>query len=180
MFRERKLGNALFDKDEKPDCKRQHTRQESHQVIASFSWSGNPQRVYPMLIGCWSKHFLAGLHSLDLSTEYGRKTLELHLEQFVRLRKMLLQETCAIRGISRKVPFDKPIRLLTSVLGIGVTTASTLMVELDDIVRFKNADQLASFIGLVPMCHSSGESNDTGDITVRRHFMIRCLLMETA
>ena len=54
------------------------------------------------------------------------------------------------------------------------------MVELDDIVRFKNADHLASFIGLVPMCHSSGESNGTGDITIRRHFMLRCLLIEAA
>ena len=58
-----------------------------------------------------------------------------------------------------KAPFEKPIRLLTSVPGIGVTTAVTLMVELDDIVCFRNADHLASFIGLVPMCHSSGESN---------------------
>ena len=124
--------------------------------------------------------FLTWLHSLELSTEYGKKTLELHLEQFVRLRKMLLQETRAIREISRKAPFEKPIRLLTSVPGIGVTTAATLMVELDDIVRFKNADHLASFIGLVPMCHSSGESNGTGDITVRRHFMLRCLLVEAA
>ena len=93
---------------------------------------------------------------------------------------MLLQETRAIREISRKAPFEKPIRLLTSVPGIGVTTAATLMVELDDIVRFRNADCLASFIGLVPMCHSSGESDGTGDITVRRHFMLRCLLIEAA
>ena len=39
-----------------------------------------------------------------------------------------------------KAPFEKPIRLLTSVPGIGVTTAVTLMVELDDIVCFRNAD----------------------------------------
>ena len=43
------------------------------------------------------------------------------LEQFVRLRKMLLQETRAIREISRKAPFEKPIRLLISVSRIGVT-----------------------------------------------------------
>ena len=47
-------------------------------------------------------------------------------------------------------------------------------------MRFKNTDHPASFIGLVPMCHSSGESNGTGDITIRRHFMLRCLLIEAA
>lgn len=51
---------------------------------------------------------------------------------------------------------DKPIHLLTSVPGIGVTTTATLMVEIDDIVRFKNVDRLASFIGLVPKYHLSG------------------------
>ena len=114
-----------------------------------------PEEFTRCSVGCWSKRFLSWLQALELSTEYGKKTLELHLEQFIRLRKMLLQETRAIREISRKTPFEKPIRLLTSVPGIGVTTAATLMVELDDIVRFKNADHLASFIGLVPMCHST-------------------------
>lgn len=139
-----------------------------------------PKEFTRCSIGCWSKRFLSWLQALELSTEYGKKTLELHLEQFIRLRKMLLQETRAIREISRKAPFDKPIRLLTSVPGIGVTTAATLMVEIDDIVRFCNAEHLASFIGLVPMCHSSGDNDSVGDITPRRHFMLRCLLVETA
>lgn len=139
-----------------------------------------PEEFTRCSIGCWSKRFLSWLHSLELSTEYGKKTLELHLEQFIRLRKMLLQETRAIREISRKAPFDQPIRLLTSVPGIGVTTAATLMVEIDNIVRFSNADHLASFIGLVPMCHSSGDADNVGDITPRRHFMLRCLLVEAA
>ena len=139
-----------------------------------------PEEFTRCSIGCWSKRFLNWLHSLELSTEYGKKTLELHLEQFIRLRKMLLQETHSIREISRKEPYQKPISLLTSVPGIGVTTAATLMVELDDINRFVNADHLASFIGLVPMCHSSGDNDAVGDITVRRHFMLRCLLVEAA
>ena len=129
-------------------------------------------------IGCWSKRFLNWLHKLELSTEYGKKALKLHLEEFIRLRRMLLQETRVIREIFRKAPFDKSIRLLTSVLGIGVTTAAALMVEIDDIVRFSNADHLSSFIGLVPMCHSSGDN--VGDITSRRHFTLRCLLVEAA
>lgn len=56
-------------------------------------------------IGSWSKRFLNWLHKLELSTEYGKKALELHLEQFIRLRKMLLQETRVIREISRKALF---------------------------------------------------------------------------
>ena len=48
------------------------------------------------------------------------------------------------------MPFAKSIRLLSSVLGIGIITAVTLMVKIDDIVRFNSAEHLATFIGLVP------------------------------
>ena len=54
------------------------------------------------------------------------------------------------------------------------------MVEIDDITRFANAEHLAAFIGLVPMCHTSSETERIGGITVRRHFMLRCLLVEAA
>ncbi len=139
-----------------------------------------PERFMRHSVGNWSRHFLVWLRDLELSTEFGKKTLDLHLEQFMRLRGMLLQETRAIRAISRNEPFKEPIRLLTSVPGIGITTGVTLMVEIDDINRFGNADHLASFIGLIPMCHSSGDNDAVGDITVRRHFMLRCLLIEAA
>ncbi len=139
-----------------------------------------PEEFTRCSIGCWSKRFLNWLASLELATEYGKKTLMLHLEQFTRLRKMLLEETRAIRDISRKEPYQATIKLLTSVPGLGITTAATLMVELDDISRFENAEHLAAFIGLIPMCHSSGETDETGEITVRRHFMLRSLMIEAA
>ena len=103
----------------------------------------------PLVVG--QNVSLTGCVPLSL-TEYGKKTLELHLEQFIRLRKMLLQETRAIREISRKNHLKKPIRL-PSVPGIGVTTAATLMVEIDDIVRFGNRPFY------YPMCHSSGDKH---------------------
>ena len=139
-----------------------------------------PEEFVRCSTGCWSRRFLNWLHGLELTTEYGKRTLELHMEQFIRLRKMLLQETRAIREISRKPPFDGQIRLLVSVPGIGVTTAATLMVELDGIARFANAERLASFIGLVPMCHSSGDKDGVGDMTVRKHSILRSMLVEAA
>lgn len=139
-----------------------------------------PEQFTRYSIGNWSKRFLKWLESVELSTVYGRKTLDLHLEQFVRLRGMLLQETRTIRTISRSEPFRKLIGLLTSVPGIGIITAISLLVEPDDISRFKSADQLAAYIGLIPMCHSSGEKEGVGDITIRKHAMLRCYVIEAA
>ena len=128
----------------------------------------------------WSKRFIQWLCKAPLSTEYGRKTLELHIEQFLRLREMLLQETRIIRNLSRNESFVEPLRLIMSVPGIGITTGISFLVEIDDIGRFKNTYHLASFIGLIPMCHSSGEKEGVGDITIRKHAALRCNIVEAS
>jgi len=128
----------------------------------------------------WSKRFVQWLRELELSTEYGRKTLDLHVEQFVRLRAMLLEETRAIRNLSRSEAFKESIRLITSVPGIGITTGISFVTEIDDISRFKNAYHLASYVGLIPMCHSSGDKEGVGDITIRKQATLRCNIIEAA
>jgi transposase len=57
------------------------------------------------------------------------------------------------------------------------------MIFLSEIVtldRFKNLDRLASFVGLVPGEHSTGETEvDTG-LTPRRNVALRYILIECA
>jgi transposase len=48
--------------------------------------------------------------------------------------------------------------LLTSIDGIGDTTASRLVAELGDIASFRNADALAAYVGVVPGIRHSGKS----------------------
>jgi transposase len=139
-----------------------------------------PEEFTKHSVGNWSKRFLAWLRTAELSTEYGRKALDLHIEQFIRLREMLLQKTRLIRDLSRTETFAEPLRLLMTVPGIGVTTGISLLTEIDNVARFKNAEHLASFIGLTPMCHSSGENESVGGITIRRHATLRCHLVEAA
>lgn len=67
-----------------------------------------------------------------------------------------------------------------TVPGIGELTGMALISEIDDIKRFKGADQLAAYIGMIPMCHSSGEHDGTGSITVRKHSKLRYVLVEAA
>lgn len=123
---------------------------------------------------------MAWLREVRLTAEYGRETLALHMVQFVSLREILLQQTQTIRTLSCSDIFKEPIQLLTFVPGIGITTTISLMVEIDDISRFANANALAFYIGLILICHSSGEKDGTGGITVRKHAMLRCLIIEAA
>ena len=49
-----------------------------------------------------------------------------------------------------------------SVPGFGQATGMAFLSEICDITRFRNAEQLAAYIGMIPMCHSSGEKDGTG------------------
>ena len=85
-----------------------------------------------------------------------------------------------MRKLSRSERFSEPPGWLMSVPGIGQLSGMAFISEIDDISRFKNADRLASYIGMIPMCHSIGEHDGTGDITLRCHSMLRCMLIEAA
>ncbi len=55
-----------------------------------------------------------------------------------------------------------------------------MLAEIVDISRFSSAEQLAAYIGMIPMCHSSGEHDGTGDITLRKHAILRSHVIEAA
>lgn len=55
-----------------------------------------------------------------------------------------------------------------------------LLSELFSIDRFPSFDKLASYAGLVPNEHSSGESEQKGNITRRRNPYLRHILIESA
>lgn len=128
----------------------------------------------------WSRRFVLWLREIEFTTEYGRIALDLHIEQFIRLREMLLQETKAIRKLSCNGALAEPLRLITSIPGIGMITGISFLTEIDNIGRFKNSDHLASYVGLIPMCYSSGEKQNDGDITIRKNAALRRDVIEAA
>ena len=72
------------------------------------------------------------------------------------------------------------VNLTDGLDGLAGGTGMAFLSEICDIARFRNAEQLAAYIGMIPMCHSSGEKDGTGDITVRRNVVMRCNLIEAA
>jgi len=129
---------------------------------------------------CWNKRFVVWLKGAETNTAYGRRTLDFLVRQYESLRGQRLEMLRAVRALSRTERFEKPLENLMTVPGIGQLTGMALLSEIDDIRRFKSADQLAAFIGMIPMCHSSGEHEGVGDITVRRSARLRSVLVEAA
>lgn len=128
----------------------------------------------------WTNRFMLWLRGINLETDYGKKTLDLLISQYEDLRAQQLKMMKELRVLSQTPRFEEPLRYLISIPGIGQAAGMSILSEIDDISRFHNSGQLASFIGLVPMCHSSGEHDNVGDITVRRHAQLRWLVVEAA
>jgi transposase len=128
----------------------------------------------------WSGKFIQWLQSIKLRTDKGTLCLQNHIEQLLVLRSSMVKITRQIRQLSREPEFKENIDLLVSVTGIGLITAMVFMSEIIDIRRFKNIDALASYIGIAPGEHSSGDKDRKGRITKRGNRYLRYLLVESA
>ena len=84
------------------------------------------------------------------------------------------------KEIDKRVAPDKDIEILKTIPGIGSFTAFILKSEIDDISRFISKEKLASYAGLTPSVHQSGNKSYTGKITKQGNKFIRWALTEAA
>ena len=93
------------------------------------------------------------------------------LEEQVRAVEAKLDELAAS---------DQRVTLLTSVPGVGVRTAEVIAVHLGDATRFRSADEVSAYAGLVPRQYQSGTTDRRGRITRRGPRLLRAALVECA
>lgn len=128
----------------------------------------------------WSKKFTSWLREVKLPTDSAKITLENYIETVELYREKQYFTNKKIRKLSGKDIYKENYNLLLSVPGIGCLTAMIILTELGDIKRFKNLDNLCSFIGLTPMTNSTGENERIGDITLRRNKILRTAIIESS
>jgi transposase len=94
--------------------------------------------------------------SAGVRTSFIQRSLQEQIELLTRQ----IEETQA--ELDRLIQQDETQRqqfqLLTSIPGIGPTTASKFLAEVGEWTNFESADQLAAYAGLVPKQHQSGTS----------------------
>lgn len=128
----------------------------------------------------WSARYVVWLDSLELSTPSGTSTLKRLLEELAFLRQSILQTTRTIKALSRTEGYALHAKNLTSISGISTLTAMILLTEIITIDRFRSLDHLASFVGLIPGEHSSGEEQTDTGITDRKNPFLRWIFTESA
>lgn len=72
------------------------------------------------------------------------------------------------------------VEALQALRGMALVAAATIVAELGDISRFAKAEQLMSYLGLVPSEHSSGKRRQQGGITKAGNGAARRMLVEAA
>jgi len=128
----------------------------------------------------WSHNFIKWLKALDCVQTSRRRALDYMIAQMEFLRKELLAISNEIRKMMRERRYNKNYYLLRSIPGIGPLTAASILVEIGDVKRFETFYHLNSFVGLLPMEHSSGQSENKMSLTVRKHRQLRSDLVESA
>lgn len=73
---------------------------------------------------------------------------------------------------------DPNAQLLLTIPGIGEILALTLSTEIGDVFRFANNRALASYAGVVPSVHSSGDKTHYGPVSKHGNKYIRWALAE--
>ncbi len=135
--------------------------------------AGKPQQY-------WSRRFMESLRQLPCETQPLRQALDIALEEYLSVRKLLSDVTKQIRIISMQTSFVETQRSLQSIPGIGVVNAMIIMTELKDIRRFKTLDKLCSYAGIVPDTDNSGENERVRGITHRSNQYLRPAIVESS
>ena len=128
----------------------------------------------------WSRSFMKWLREDVVLLSSTRTSLDMLLDTVELLRKNLLSVTRQIRFLSRSERYANDFENLMSIPGIGLLVGMCLLTEIDDVRRFRNEKQFASYLGLVPMSHSSGEKICNGEKTFRGNKLLGLMLVESA
>ena len=132
--------------------------------------------------GRWSGAFIQWLENIPMEKQTGKTAFRFYLDELKHYRKRLAYLNRELRQLAAHDLYREKVDVLITIPGVGTLIAMILVLELVEIDRFKNLDKLASFVGLVPSEHSSGEDDDVNmtEITPRSHHYIRTILIEAA
>jgi transposase len=130
--------------------------------------------------GNWSAAHMRWISERKLELGEDQLTLDfLRLELDLRLGSLkTLDERIARRVEDPDV--QKKVQALRAFRGIGNLTALCVIAELGDPRRFPSADHVASYCGLIPSEHSSGERVRRGAITRSGNGRLRRIVVEAA
>lgn len=130
--------------------------------------------------GPFSRAYIRNLRSLRFRDRYLQHSFNHLVDEYEFLGHLIDAQTSLIHELAETERYRDHVAILTSIPGVGVLTAMEILVELIDMNRFRNPEQLAAYIGLTPSQHSSGDTVRMGHITGIGKSHLRATLIEAA
>ena len=127
----------------------------------------------------WTHAFRNWVKALEFSHSTAAETISSQLEQYEFIDYQIRKVSVLLRKYCRR-HYKKDYYLLRSIPGIGSIVACGILSELGDLRRFSNFKQLASYVGLVPSLHESGDNSRTKGVTPRANRIMRSYFVEAS
>ena len=130
--------------------------------------------------GRWTQMYFESLRSINFGNRWMQESFNRLLEQYEFLNAQIDKQTKLLRELSETALYQKRVKILRSIPGIGLISAMELLLELQDVSRFRRAEQLAAYVGLTPSQYSSADKVRMGRITGIGKNTLRAILVEAS
>jgi len=129
--------------------------------------------------GQWSQVYFANLQRIKFNNRWMQQSFNQLLEQYEFLSAQIDKQTQLLKQLSQLPLYRDRVKILRSIPGIGLLTAMEILLELQDVSRFRRAEQLAAYVGLTPSQYSSADKIRMGRITRMGKNTVRSALVES-
>lgn len=130
--------------------------------------------------GAWTKRFVWHLKRIRFNDRWLGKCFKQLLDAYEFTDNQVAEQTALLKELAKTDMYSERVKILTSIPGIGIISAMELLLELQEVERFRTAGQLAAYVGLTPSQFSSGDNVRMGHITRVGKPQLRAILIEAA
>ena len=155
-----------------------YQEKQARQQLNSFLlrndhvWPSNKQR--------WTEAHFKWIESLEFRHDWSYIVVQEYLDAVKAATQRVADIMAQIEMLLPQWSLSPVVDSLMALRGVNKLGAIIILAELGDISRFDSPTQLMSYIGLVPMVHSSGEKTCRGRITRTGNSHVRSLLTQSS
>jgi transposase len=130
--------------------------------------------------GKWTQIYFENLQRVRFRNRWMQESFSRLLEQYDFLSVLIDKQTRILKDLAKTPLYRERVKILTSIPGVGVITAMEILLELQDVARFRRAEQLAAYVGLTPSQYTTGDKVRMGRITGIGKDSVRVALVEAS
>lgn len=135
---------------------------------------------FPDSRGPWSRTYYENLRRIRFGNRWMQHSFNRLLDEYAFLSKQIDKQMKLMRQLAETPHYRERVKILMSVPGIGLLAAMELLVELQDVSRFRRQDELAAYVGLTPSQYSTADKIRMGHITRAGKSGLRAILVEAS